>query len=180
MEVKKNMFKVERLVVGFLGENCYIVSNNNDALIIDPGDEGGKIISFIKEHKYNVKAILITHYHFDHIGALESIKNEFKVDVIDYNNQVSVDGFDFEIIKNYGHTLDCVSYYFKKEKVMFTGDFIFKDTIGNYKDENYKVMLESLIKFKNGNYNGVTIYPGHGDETNYDYEIENNPFLKGL
>lgn len=176
------MFKVERLVVGLLGENCYIVSNNNDddALIIDPGDEGDKIISFIKEHKYNVKAILITHYHFDHIGALESIKNEFKVDVIDYNNQVSVDGFDFEIIKNYGHTLDCVSYYFKKEKVMFTGDFIFKDTIGNYKDENSKVMLESLIKFKNGNYNGVTIYPGHGDETNYDYEIENNPFLKGL
>ena len=52
------MFKVERLVVGFLGENCYIVSNNNDdALIIDPGDEGDKIISFIKEHKYNVKAI---------------------------------------------------------------------------------------------------------------------------
>ena len=43
------MFKVERLVVGFLGENCYIVSNNNDdALIIDPGDEGDKIISFIK------------------------------------------------------------------------------------------------------------------------------------
>ena len=69
------MFKVERLVVGFLGENCYIVSNNNDdALIIDPGDEGDKIISFIKEHKYNVKAILITHYHFDHIGAVNELK----------------------------------------------------------------------------------------------------------
>ena len=38
--------------------------------------------------------------------------------------------------------------------------------------------LNTVIK--NSNYNGVTIYPGHGDETNYDYEIENNPFLKGL
>ncbi len=174
------MFKVEKLVVGFLNENCYIVSNNKEALIIDPGDESDRIISFIKEHKYKAKAILITHYHFDHIGALESIKNEFKVNVIDYNNQKKVDGFDFEIIKNYGHTLDCVSYYFKKDKVMFTGDFIFKDTIGNYKDDNYKVMLESLIQFKNSKYSGVTIYPGHGDETNYDYEIKNNPFLKGL
>lgn len=174
------MFKVEKLVVGFLGENCYIVSNNNDALIIDPGDEGERIISFIKEHSYNVKAILITHYHFDHIGALEKIKNEFKVDVIDYNNQNKIDGFDYQVIENYGHTLDCVSYYFKKEKVMFTGDFIFKETIGNYKEENYKVMLESLTKFKNGNYNGVIIYPGHGDNTTYDYEIKNNPFLKGL
>ena len=174
------MLEVIRVVTGFLKENCYIIHNDIDALIVDPGDNSDIIISEIEKLNLNVKGILITHYHFDHIGALESIKNEFKVDVIDYNNQVSVDGFDFEIIKNYGHTLDCVSYYFKKEKVMFTGDFIFKDTIGNYKDENYKVMLESLIKFKNGNYNGVTIYPGHGDETNYDYEIENNPFLKGL
>ena len=63
---------------------------------------------------------------------------------------------------------------------MFTGDFIFKETIGNYKEENYKFMLESLTKFKNGNYNGVIIYPGHGDNTTYDYEIKNNPFLKGL
>ena len=174
------MFKIEKLVVGFLDENCYIVSNNNDALIIDPGDEGERIISFIKKHSYNVKAILITHYHFDHIGALEKIKNEFKVDVIDYNNQNKVDGFDYQIIENNGHTLDCVSYCFKKEKVMFTGDFIFKETIGNYKEENYKFMLESLTKFKNGNYNGVIIYPGHGDNTTYDYEIKNNPFLKGL
>lgn len=174
------MLKVEKLVVGFLNENCYIVSNKKDALIIDPGDESDRIISFIKENNYNVLGILITHYHFDHIGALEDIKNEFKVDVIDYNNQNKIDGFDYQIIKNYGHTLDCVSYYFKKDKIMFTGDFIFRDTIGNYKDENYKVMLESLIKFKNSNYNGVSIYPGHGDETTFDYEIKNNPFLKGL
>lgn len=175
------MLKIEKLIVGFLGENCYIVCNNNDdVLIIDPGDEGDRIISFIKEHNYNVKGILITHYHFDHIGALEEVKNEFKVDIIDYKNQNKIDGFDYQIVENYGHTLDCVSYYFEKEKVMFTGDFIFKDTIGNYKEENYKNMLESLTKFKNGNYNGVTIYPGHGDNTTYDYEIKNSPFLKGL
>ena len=174
------MVEVIRVVTGLLKENCYIIHNGIDCLVIDPGSDQEKILTEINTRGLHVRGILITHYHFDHIGALESIKNEFKVDVIDYNNQKKIDGFDFEIIKNYGHTLDCVSYYFKKEKVMFTGDFIFKDTIGNYKDENYKVMFESLIKFKNSNYNGVTIYPGHGDETNYDYEIENNSFLKGL
>lgn len=174
------MLKVEKIIVGFLKENCYIVSNKKDAIIIDPGDESDKIISFIKEHKYNIKGILITHYHFDHIGALEDLKKEFNVDVIDYKNNNKIPCFDFEIIKNYGHTLDCVSYYFKKDKIMFVGDFIFKDTIGNYDPKNSEIMLNSLIEFKNNKYNGVTLYPGHGNETNYDYECKNNLYIKDL
>ena len=59
--------KVERLIVGDLEENCYILTKNNKTLIIDPGDESTKIINFCKNK--NVIGVLVTHHHFDHIPS---------------------------------------------------------------------------------------------------------------
>ena len=70
--------KVLCIVNGYLEENCYIIHNNEYALIIDPGSESNKIINIIEELNLNVIGILITHYHFDHIGALEEVLNKYK------------------------------------------------------------------------------------------------------
>ena len=60
---------IKILKVGYLAENCYILNINNDYLVIDPGDEYTRIK---QEIKGNLLGVLITHYHFDHIGALNN------------------------------------------------------------------------------------------------------------
>ncbi len=175
------MLNIICIKTGYLEENCYIVYKNKKAIIIDPGSEANKIIDEVTKNKLEVSKILITHYHFDHVGALDEIKNKYNVDVIDYKTKgkVKFDDFEFEIIENYGHTLDSVSYYFEKENVMFSGDFIFKESIGKYDIENESIMIESLKSLKKLNKN-IRIYPGHGDETTLDYELNHNPFLRGI
>ncbi len=59
--------KIDTLVVGSLQENCYVVTIGNNSFIVDPGDEAERIISACKDK--NVKEILVTHHHFDHVGA---------------------------------------------------------------------------------------------------------------
>lgn len=176
------MLKVLVIVNGYLEENCYVIHNGKDALVIDPGSESDKIISEINNLKLNVVGILITHYHFDHIGALEDLKKEYNItDVIDYKSKknIKIKTFEFEIIKNYGHTMDSVSFYFKKEKIMFTGDFVFRDSIGKYDLENEYTMFESLEKFKLLP-DDITIYPGHGPSSSTGYEQRYNYFIRGL
>lgn len=70
--------KINVMSVGPLQANCFIVwdEGTSEALVIDPGDEPDRIINFIKENKLNVKYILCTHAHFDHVGALPELKQE--------------------------------------------------------------------------------------------------------
>lgn len=65
-----------KVVVGELQENCYILINeNNEAIVIDPGDEKEKILDVLSTKK--VVGLLVTHYHFDHIGALDYLKDKY-------------------------------------------------------------------------------------------------------
>ena len=75
--------KIKSVVVGSLETNCYILEKDGEILIIDPGDEANKIIESIAGE---VVGIIITHHHFDHVGALESIKNYYNAKVYDYSN----------------------------------------------------------------------------------------------
>ncbi len=176
------MLKVSKVVTGYLNENCYIIHDEISGLIIDPGSDPEKIIFEINKLKLKIKGILITHYHFDHVGALEYMKNMYPdAKIIDYKNKddVIIDTFSFKVVETLGHTLDSCSYYFNRENIFFSGDFIFKDTIGNDDDDNEEDMLKSLkiIKYLPI---GTIIYPGHGEITNVKNELANNPFLKGI
>lgn len=175
------MIKITKIVNGYLNENCYLIESENSILIVDPGSESEKIISKIKEINKEVKAILITHYHFDHTGALNELKSKYNVNVIDYKSKqnVNIDDINFKVIKCYGHTLDSVMFYFYDDKIIFTGDFIFKETIGIYDKENEKIMFESLSMIKAFD-KDIALYPGHGSKTSIGYELENNPFLRGI
>ncbi len=176
------MIKVEKVVTGFLKENCYIVHNGKFCLIIDPGSDPEKIVSVINKNNLLVKGILITHYHFDHVGALDYMKRMYSdAKVVDYKNvgDMIIDTFSFKVVETFGHTMDSCSFFFDKDNALFSGDFIFKDDIGNFEEDNYTEMLRSLKIFKYISPNTV-IYPGHDEETTVGYELKNNPFLKGI
>lgn len=66
-----------KLTLGPLSTNCYIVWNKKNALIFDPADQSEVIIQQVKELNVKPAAICLTHAHFDHIGALEHIRNHF-------------------------------------------------------------------------------------------------------
>ena len=174
------MLNVKCIVTGELEENCYIVNLGIKALIIDPGDNSDKIIKYIKDNKLEVEGILVTHHHFDHVGALDDVLNEYpNARFIDYKDSgdIIIEPFHFKIIETYGHTMDSISFYFDKHNTLFTGDFVFQGTIGNYQDENEKDMIKSLKIFKYMP-KDVVVYPGHGDTTTLGYEKKHNYYLK--
>ena len=175
------MLKVERVVTGFLDENCYIVHNGNECLVIDPGSDINKIVTNINRLLLVVKGVLITHYHSDHVGCLDYMKDVYKVPVIDYKNagDVVIDSFNFKVIETFGHTMDSCSFYFDKDSMLFSGDFIFKGTIGNIEDECEEEMFKSLksLKFYPEK---VIIYPGHEEQTTVGEELKNNPYFRGI
>ncbi|MBT2754744.1 MBL fold metallo-hydrolase [Mesobacillus foraminis] len=71
-----------QLPLGPLQTNCYILSNrNNSCLIIDPGEEAEKVFRYLNQKKLKPAAILLTHAHFDHIGAVEPIRGKYSVPV---------------------------------------------------------------------------------------------------
>ncbi len=65
---------LETVVTGFIQENCYLTGDPQELILIDPGDEAEKILNRIKEKKYQVKTIVLTHCHHDHIGAVSEVK----------------------------------------------------------------------------------------------------------
>ena len=172
--------KIERVVVGDLEENCYVISIDNKCLVIDPGDEADKIIDLINDKE--VLGILITHHHFDHVGALTELEKKYDIVHSDFYNleegNVNIGPFKFQVIKNPGHTIDSTSYYFKEENIMFVGDFIFRNSIGRCDLEggNFIEMKQSIEKIKQFS-DDITLYPGHGTNTTLKEEKENNPFF---
>lgn len=174
--------KIDCIVNGDLFENCYIISDkDNNAIIIDPGMEIDKVTNFIDENHFKVVCVLVTHYHFDHVTILDEIVNKYKCKVIDYKSEENqkIKSFNFSIIKNYGHTMDSVSFYFKKDKVMFTGDFIFRGSIGKYSSKNEIEMYKSLTEFIKLD-DDIKIFPGHGTSSTIGEEKKYNYFLRGI
>lgn len=72
---------VEKMSLGPLGTNCYIVYNQSEALIFDPGGNAERIEKFLTENELKPLAILLTHAHFDHIGAVGELRSKYKLDV---------------------------------------------------------------------------------------------------
>ncbi len=67
---------VKCVVVGAIETNCFVAADSEtlEGVVIDPGEEAGKILRVIDENKIKVKYIILTHGHYDHIGAVEEIK----------------------------------------------------------------------------------------------------------
>ena len=176
----------------------YLIHENqsNTVTIIDPSEFApcDKIIS--KKYK-KLDYILNTHHHYDHVGGNEEIKKKYNSTVLGFENdknripgidKVLKDDQEFKIgLLNFttifipGHTSGHIAFYFKKEKVIFTGDTLFSLGCGRLFEGTSKQMFQSLNKLKN--LPGETkVYCGH-EYTYKNFEFclrfnPNNDFLK--
>ena len=75
--------RIERFIVGMVGTNCYVVSNEetSECFLIDPGAYSDKMITYIRENALKPQAVLLTHGHFDHIMGLDEVLKQFSVPV---------------------------------------------------------------------------------------------------
>ncbi|MDB9746457.1 hydroxyacylglutathione hydrolase [Candidatus Pelagibacter sp.] len=161
-----------------------IDESNNNACVIDPS-EAKPIINFIENSKINLKYILNTHHHYDHVGGNLELKKKYNSTVVGFegdkdripeinvlvrDNQVwKADNFEAKIIHIPGHTTGHIGYYFINEKIIFTGDTLFSLGCGKIFEGTYNQMYESLSKFKNLPLN-TKIYCGH------EYTLQNSKF----
>ncbi|MCY0859715.1 MAG: MBL fold metallo-hydrolase [Sulfolobaceae archaeon] len=198
-------------VVGPLLTNCYVLWDEStlEGYIIDPGGNNlNEVIDFIKSRNINLKYILATHGHFDHIMGVQSIKarfdgvkflihkdderlvfrskelaeyfnipEDFEVPVIDgYISEGKID--EIEVIHTPGHTMGSVCFLVDN-KFLFTGDTLFKGTVGRVDlGGNAEKLFESLEKLK-GLDDRLIVLPGHGESSTLGEEKNNNPFLNG-
>lgn len=74
--------KWTQIPLGIMQTNCYVVEEEEGTcLLIDPGNEGNKLISWLNENNLKPLAILLTHAHFDHIGAVDEVREYFHIPV---------------------------------------------------------------------------------------------------
>lgn len=173
--------EIIKVVTGALDENCYVLVKGDNCLVIDPGDDFHKIKEVINGRK--VLGVLITHSHFDHIGALRNFLTKRSIKIFKRSNleekDYTIGDFKFSCIHTPGHSRDSVTFYFPEDEVMFVGDFIFKESIGrvDLPGGNNNEMNMSIAKILMYD-DEIILYPGHNEDTTLGYEKEKNPYLK--
>lgn len=197
--------EINKYILGPIGTNTYVLSEDDQTIIIDPASKPEKIIEILENKK--LLAILLTHGHFDHIKAVDGLYEKYKCPVylhpsdeqiardknsgkdfglisyitcpIEYLNQgiMNIGPFSFEVIFTPGHTKGSVIYKFKD--AIFTGDTLFKGSVGrtDLYGGNSTELKESLRVFKNMD-KDYYIYPGHEETSTLFEELNSNFYLK--
>ncbi len=185
---------IKRIIVGPVQTNCYLVGDGEtkEGVIIDPGAEPGKIFSAIKENGFAPKFILLTHNHFDHIGALENLARVLGIEnkKVKDREEIKIGKLKIKSIATPGHTSDSVS--FVVEMNIFSGDTLFKSGIGRtdlpaclparqagkagLEGGDYEQMRKSLKRLMEFS-DDFKVWPGHGEPTTIGEERRENPFL---
>ena len=146
-----------------------------------------QLLILLKKKNINLKFILNTHHHYDHVGGNNELKKKYgsnivgfkydkdripEIDILVENNE-TWDNEDFEakIFHIPGHTSGHICFYFEKEKIAFTGDTLFSLGCGRLFEGTYEQMFESLNKLKKLPAE-TKIYCGH------EYTLKNSMFCK--
>ena len=190
--------------VGPFEVNCQILAFGDAAWIIDPGYDGERLATELSRRALTPRHILLTHAHFDHIGAIPELQRRYpdlpvfvhpedaKMFTHPLNayppayppisrpgnvrdcRELTEEGV--RVIETPGHTPGGVTY--KIEDCLFTGDTLFRLSYGRYDfpASDGQALLRSLRRLKAlpGNYD---VYPGHGQSTTLDFERHMNPAL---
>ena len=184
---------------GAYGTNCYIVSIEGKDLIIDPGMDA---YPWVVANVSNPIAILNTHGHYDHVWSNDALAKKFSIPIYAPKDDVfmleddpfsqgtppshatfsvvgdevfDIDGIEVKFFHFPGHTPGCSVILI--ENTLFSGDFIFKNSIGRF-DFPYssaQQMRKSLEKFLTIEADWE-IYPGHGERTSLRVEQKNVPY----
>lgn len=206
MEFSKGGCRVKTFEVGSFQVNCSIVSFKGRHFVVDPGGDPSKILEELSSAGISSFDVLLTHAHFDHIGAigeLERVNPALKVYVTKEDLEVFVHPFNayppeyvpqgrpscpadpaelsregIEAIFTPGHTPGGVSYYFKDAGIVFTGDTLFRCSVGrtDLPGGDMRVLRRSL-SLLTALPDDTAVIPGHGPETTIGSERKDNPYL---
>ena len=164
----------------------YLIINEEKkiACVVDPS-ESQPVISYLEKNKINLKFILNTHHHYDHIGGNIELKKKYNakvvgfiddkdripaIDILVKNDQVwEEDNFISKIYHVPGHTRGHIAFHFFKEKIIFTGDTLFSLGCGRIFEGTYEQMFNSLNIIKKLP-KDTQIYCGH------EYTLQNSKF----
>jgi hydroxyacylglutathione hydrolase len=186
-------------IIPCLNDNySYLIHDeiSNTVAIVDPS-EFIPCDTIISKNYKKLDFILNTHHHYDHVGGNEELKKKYNSKVLGFENdknripqidtvlkdnqEFKIGTLNFTTIFIPGHTRGHVAFYFKKERVVFSGDTLFSLGCGRVFEGTYKQMFQSLNKFKN--LPGETkVYCGHEYTfKNLEFCLKfnpNNDFLK--
>ena len=140
---------IRRLVVGLYASNCYIVGSEatNEGMVIDPGDNAGDIIKTVEKSGLDIKVIVLTHHHHDHLGALRQVKEATGAELAAHTemarylskpfdrqlkdgDSLDIGDLHFVVLHTPGHSTDGICL--AGNGVVFTGDTLFNYSIGRY------------------------------------------------
>ncbi len=161
-----------------------IDEESNSACVVDPS-ESKPIINYTEKNNINLKFILNTHHHFDHIGGNKDLKKKYNLKIIGFKKdkhripEIDITFNDREIWKSNkfeakiyhipGHTSGHVCYHFFNQDILFTGDTLFSLGCGRIFEGTYKEMFSSLQLLKSFP-KETKIYCGH------EYTLKNSEF----
>ena len=191
---------ITTLTLGLYQTNCYILSSDGkNALVIDPGYEPQAILSALQAKGLSLSAILLTHGHFDHVGAVSALVAETDCAVYLCEKELSLPpmmtagpltythsyregdclrlaGLSFTVWETPGHTPGSVCLKFGDH--LFTGDTLFAGSCGrtDFPGSSPAQMRASLARLA-GIEEDLTVHPGHGSRTTLFEEKQTNPFL---
>ena len=176
-------------IISCLKDNySYLIidDSNNSACVVDPS-ESKPIINFLENKNIELRYILNTHHHYDHIGGNKDLKKKYGSKVIGFkadsdripeieilleDNQIwKAENFEAKIMHIPGHTSGHICFHFFKEKLIFTGDTLFSLGCGRIFEGSYGEMFESLNKIK-ALPKETKIYCGH------EYTLNNAKFCR--
>lgn len=202
------MKDVECLKLGLFQVNCYILYEQGSVVCIDPGANDKKVIEWLKQYpEPRLDAILLTHGHFDHIGAVDALVSQFHCPVylaeadaylatheainrmgnrtaslhVPFQpyplHSLTIGPFTFTIYDTPGHTEGSVCLQWKQ--YLFSGDTVFKNSVGrtDLYGGSNSKLKQSLTALKDVLDPRLIVYPGHAESTVWSDELGANPYL---
>ena len=195
------MLKIHTLPLGSYQTNCYILheDTSKNCVIIDPGYQAEDLLLQLKQLDLTLDAILLTHGHFDHVGAVKTLAAEtgckvyihsaeqtmppqftagplYFTDTYTGGDTLELSGLSFRVLHTPGHTPGCVCLMV--EDNLFTGDTLFRESCGrtDLPGGNGAEIFKSLRRLAAlpGDFR---VLPGHGMESTLDDERMYNPYL---
>ena len=206
--------KIQNFVLGMVGTNCYLVVNEEEkqCILIDPAVYSGEIAEQIRREGLDLRAILLTHGHFDHIMGIDGFRKEFpEIPVyahreeeallrdasmnaslelgrqytfsgaayVEDDDVLDLAGMQFRVIHTPGHTIGGCCYYLQEEKVLFSGDTLFRESIGrtDFPTGNGGQLMRSIREKLFTLPEETAVYPGHMERTTIGDEKKYNPYF---
>jgi hydroxyacylglutathione hydrolase len=185
---------LERVPVGPLGTNAYVLgcAETHEGVIIDPGDEGRRLVLLAQTLGLQIGKVLITHGHVDHVLLYESCVMQAQLFGIKASDPPPIDGeladgqllaigkLEARVIGTPGHSEGGVSFYLAAPGLLFSGDTLFQGGIGRTDLPGGSMkQLMSSIRDKLLTLPGDTrVFSGHGAPTTVQIEQRSNPFVR--